>query len=849
MRSNKVFFTILAILFLLVPNNRVNAAITSGSSVNGVTSTSHTVNTSSTNSSIVFSWTAATSGISGSAITYDYVVSTDTSLDNSTFETRLTSTETTTLKRGSLSNTTTVTASSLADGSFYFYIRAKDSGGIIVGTSITQKGPYVLNSQPTLNASTPISPASGAHKSAISVTVNGTNFISGATLKLINGKRTSGSTTVTLSDVTLTNVTFVSSSQLTATVPADTPPGVYDVSVTNAAPWSKAVSAVGKYTSSNTLPTAATGGNQTVSLSNGSASVSLNGATTGAASSDADGDTLASYTWTLASMPTGATITSGSSTLSTNSTLTGVTQTVVAKTAGTYTFSLVVNDGFENSTASTMTLSVSAAAGANNAPIANPGSSAIAAIGSAVTLSGSQSSDPDGNTLTSYTWKLVSKPTGSALITDATTSITQTSPPAASFTPDMKGDYVISLVVNDGTVNSDAKTVTITANTAPVANAGSAQTKAASDVVTLDGSSSVDADTGDTALLTYTWTQTSGTTVTLSANGTTSAKQPTFTPTVAGSYIFSLAVSDGVQSSTNSSTVTITVNDRPVANAGANQVVAPSATVTLSATASTKATGATLTYAWSQTLGTGVTLSSSTAVSPTFTAPSTAGTLTFSLTVTDSFNVTSTASTTVYVNNRPTANAGSAQTVTTAGTVTLSGSGTDVDASTTLTYSWSITSQPTGSDITLSSATAQSPTFTPVVNGTYVFALLVNDGKENSAAASSVTITFSGGRVLDVDKSGTTDATDGVLLLRRLNGASTIDTGVVLPTGQTNTTVIATITAAGTAFDVDSSGTVDATDGVLILRRLNGASTIDTGVVLPTGQTNTTVITKIDASK
>ncbi|MEO5334109.1 MAG: hypothetical protein H7839_19020 [Magnetococcus sp. YQC-5] len=101
--------------------------------------------------------------------------------------------------------------------------------------------------------------------------------------------------------------------------------------------------------------------------------------------------------------------------------------------------------------------------------------------------------------------------------------------------------------------------------------------------------------------------------------------------------------------------------------------------------------------------------------------------------------------------------------------------------------------------------------------------------------------------LLDVDKSGTVDATDGVLLLRKLNGASTIDTGVVLPTGQTNSTVMTNINAIATKLDVDQSGLVDATDGVLILRKLNGASTLDTGVVLPTGQNNASVMTAIDA--
>lgn len=103
--------------------------------------------------------------------------------------------------------------------------------------------------------------------------------------------------------------------------------------------------------------------------------------------------------------------------------------------------------------------------------------------------------------------------------------------------------------------------------------------------------------------------------------------------------------------------------------------------------------------------------------------------------------------------------------------------------------------------------------------------------------------------ILDVDHSGATDATDGVLILRRLNAASTIDTGVVLPAGQTNGTVVGTIDATGFALDVDKSGAIDASDGVLVLRRLNAASTINTGLVLPSGQTNASVLSTIDALK
>jgi hypothetical protein len=89
------------------------------------------------------------------------------------------------------------------------------------------------------------------------------------------------------------------------------------------------------------------------------------------------------------------------------------------------------------------------------------------------------------------------------------------------------------------------------------------------------------------------------------------------------------------------------------------------------------------------------------------------------------------------------ANAGAARTVTRAnGTVTvaLNGSGSSDSNGDTLTYKWTIGYQPLTSKITLSSTTAVSPTFSASVAGLYVFTLVVNDGKVDSAV-STVDIT------------------------------------------------------------------------------------------------------------
>jgi uncharacterized delta-60 repeat protein len=96
--------------------------------------------------------------------------------------------------------------------------------------------------------------------------------------------------------------------------------------------------------------------------------------------------------------------------------------------------------------------------GGNTAPAANAGPDRNISTGSLVTLNGSGSTDADGNTLT-YIWSFTSVPTDSAAALSSATVSTPT------FTADKDGSYVLSLIVNDGTADSAADTVTITAAT------------------------------------------------------------------------------------------------------------------------------------------------------------------------------------------------------------------------------------------------------------------------------------------------------------------------------------------------------------------------------------------------
>jgi hypothetical protein len=69
----------------------------------------------------------------------------------------------------------------------------------------------------------------------------------------------------------------------------------------------------------------------------------------------------------------------------------------------------------------------------------------------------------------------------------------------------------------------------------------------------------------------------------------------------------------------------------------------------------------------------------------------------------------------------------------------LSGSATDANSDT-LAYKWYLLYKPSSSTATLLLSTTLAPTFVPDVVGDYVFILIANDGKVDSAP-SSVTIT------------------------------------------------------------------------------------------------------------
>lgn len=243
-------------------------------------------------------------------------------------------------------------------------------------------------------------------------------------------------------------------------------------------------------------------------------------------------------------------------------------------------------------------------------PIAKAGLNKSVLEGETVQLDGSESYDLDANPLT-FSWR---SPAGIHL-NDSTLK------KPTFVAPDVKvnTNLVFTLVVNDGTSNSDPSTVTVTVlqvNKRPVADAGSDISYNEGSSVSLSGSLSFDPDLD---VISYRWTSLDGI-ILFDALG----PAPSFiAPQVSANktYRFKLEVSDGVLTSLPDTVKinVVNVNKIPVAFAGVDQTINEGTFVQLDGSLSSDADNEPITFKW--TAPAIVVLSSSTVSKPTFTAP------------------------------------------------------------------------------------------------------------------------------------------------------------------------------------------------------------------------------------
>ncbi len=463
----------------------------------------------------------------------------------------------------------------------------------------------------------------------------------------------------------------------------------------------------------NQSPVADAGQSQVIILP--TSSVTLNASS----SNDPDG-TINSYNWSKISGPSPGTI----------STPTSVNTSVTALVQGTYQFQLIVTDDKGATGKDTVTITVN---NANQSPVADAGQSQVIILPtSSVTLNASSSNDPDG-TINSYNWSKISGPSSGTISTPTSVS--------TSVTSLVQGTYQFQLVVTDskGATGKDTVTITVNANQSPVADAGQSQVIILpTSSVTLNGSASRDPDG---TINSYNWSKISG-----PSSGTISTPtsvSTSVTSLVQGTYQFQLVVTDD-KGATGKDTVTITVNvnQSPVADAGQSQVIIlPTSSVTLNGSASNDPDGTINSYNWSKISGpSSGTISTPTSVSTSVTSL-VQGTYQFQLVVTDSKGATGkdTVTITVNANQSPVADAGQAQVIILpTSSVTLNGSASRDPDGTINSFNWSKISGPSSG--TISTPTQVTTNVTSLVQGTYQFQLFVTDNK-GATGKDTVTIT------------------------------------------------------------------------------------------------------------
>jgi hypothetical protein len=414
---------------------------------------------------------------------------------------------------------TTCTIYGLADDTnYYFVARAFDRSNNESGNSNEAFYEAPLNAPPTADAGPDRTVGEG-----ISVTLDGSNSNDADGTVVAYAWTQTGGPTVSLSGAASAAPRFTS--------PLVGPGGealTFELTVTDNDDVTAGDTVIINVSDVNQAPTANAGPDRTVGEG---VSVRLDGSN----SNDADG-TVVAYAWTQTGGPTVSL--SGSS-----SARPVFTTPDVGPNGSALTFQLIVTDngGLQSSDSCVVNVSW-----VNLAPTADAGLDQTVNEGALVALDGTGSSDPDDR-IDAYLWSQT-----------AGTPVTLS--PPTSPTPQFTAPYIgtdgealgFRLTVTDGGGLSDTDTVIINvsdSNQAPTADAGPDRMAIEGASVVLSGSASLDADG---SIVSFTWTQTGGGTVSLSDPA---SEEPTFVAPDIGqggvSLVFQLTVTDdgGLQSS------------------------------------------------------------------------------------------------------------------------------------------------------------------------------------------------------------------------------------------------------------------------------------------------------------
>jgi hypothetical protein len=382
---------------------------------------------------------------------------------------------------------------------------------------------------------------------------------------------------------------------------------------------------------------------------------------------------------------------------------------------------------------------------ANQAPVVSAGPDQTIEFPNPATLDGTVSDDglpnPPGAVTTH--WSKVSGP-GTVTFGDASAVDT-----TATFSTN--GVYTLQLSANDGVfeiVDGVVIIVNVAGNQPPTVSAGVDQVVTAPASANLDGTVSDDGLPNPPGILTTTWSQVSGPGTT--TFGDASAVDTTASFSVTGVYTLRLTADDGAVAVFDD--VVVTVNAPPTVSAGPNQLVTLPASASLDGTVTDDGLPnppGILTTTWSKLSGPGtVTFLDASAVDTTASF-STGGLYTLRLTANDGaasvFD-----DVVVTVNQAPTVNAGSDQTITLPASANLDGTVSDDGLPGSLTTTWSKVSGP--GTVSFGNANAVDTTASFSFNGIYTLRLTANDGAASAFDDVVITVYNTGG-VITLDRS------------------------------------------------------------------------------------------------
>jgi hypothetical protein len=425
-----------------------------------------------------------------------------------------------------------------------------------------------------------------------------------------------------------------------------------------------------------------------------------------------------------------------------------------------------------------------------------------------------------------------------------------------TFTAATEGDYVATVVVTDkdGGSHTVASNAITTVNAAPTGTLTADQTGTEGQAIT----ASVDVtDPGNDTLL-YAWSlQKDGQAVDVSGLITDQASF-TFTPADNGTYHATIVVDDqegGTISATTAPIVVanaapgVTIDNVPASPVNEGDLVS------LASTVNDVLADANPTYAWSVTKD-GDAFATGSNATFDFT-PDDNGTYAVTLTVTDKDGGATTETATVTaVNVAPTADVTGEPIVQTfEGTaVTLSADVTDVGSADTFTYAWSLKKDGDSIDISALTTDAQTFTFTPTDNGSYLATVVVTDDDSGTVTSSSSVIAIDNAEPtgsINGIPSGSVEEGNLLSLAAVATDAGSADTHTYAWSGTYNDGLgggaqpidLSSVTTTAAMFEFTPIGSGDYVFTVTITDDDGGTASVNTGAIAVTNAAPTVTIT------